>query len=31
MIWNVLDNALDASAEWLQLELTREGDSLTPR
>jgi two-component system sensor histidine kinase RegB len=29
MIWNVLDNALEASPKWLQLEVTREGDSLT--
>lgn len=29
MIWNVLDNALEASPQWLRLEATREGDSLT--
>jgi two-component system sensor histidine kinase RegB len=29
MIWNVLDNALEASPHWLHLEATREGDSLT--
>jgi two-component system sensor histidine kinase RegB len=29
MIWNVLDNALEASPDWVQLEATREGDSLT--
>jgi two-component system sensor histidine kinase RegB len=29
MIWNVLDNALEASPQWLQLEVTRDGDSLT--
>jgi two-component system sensor histidine kinase RegB len=29
MIWNVLDNALEASPHWLHLEATLEGDSLT--
>jgi two-component system sensor histidine kinase RegB len=28
MIWNVLDNAFEASPDWLSLEATREGDSL---
>ena len=29
MIWNVLDNALEASPHWLRLEAIRDGDSLT--
>lgn len=29
MIWNVLDNALEASPQWLHLEARREDDSLT--
>ncbi|HEU4375869.1 MAG TPA: ATP-binding protein [Telluria sp.] len=29
MIWNVLDNALEASPQWLHLEAKREDDSLT--
>jgi two-component system sensor histidine kinase RegB len=29
MIWNVLDNALEASPQWLQLEASCDGDSLT--
>ena len=29
MIWNVLDNALEASPAWMRLEATRDGDSLT--
>jgi two-component system sensor histidine kinase RegB len=28
MIWNVLDNALEASPQWLRMEASREGDSL---
>jgi len=28
MIWNVLDNALEASPHWLRLEATLEGDAL---
>ncbi|HZX25780.1 MAG TPA: ATP-binding protein [Telluria sp.] len=28
MIWNVLDNAFDASPEWLRFEARREGDKL---
>ena len=29
MLWNVLDNALEASPQWLRMEATREGDVLT--
>lgn len=29
MIWNVLDNALEASPHWLHLEASRDADSLT--
>jgi two-component system sensor histidine kinase RegB len=29
MIWNVLDNALEASPQWLKLEVTCDDDSLT--
>lgn len=29
MIWNVLDNALEASPQWLHLEARRDDDSLT--
>ncbi len=29
MIWNVLDNALEASPQWVHLDATRDGDSLT--
>jgi two-component system sensor histidine kinase RegB len=29
MIWNVLDNALEASPHWVHLDVTRDGDSLT--
>ena len=29
MIWNVLDNALEASPQWLHLEVRRDDDSLT--
>jgi two-component system sensor histidine kinase RegB len=29
MIWNVLDNALEASPHWLHLEASRDGDALT--
>ncbi|MDL2353904.1 MAG: ATP-binding protein [Pseudomonadota bacterium] len=29
MIWNVLDNALEASPQWLSLVVTRSGDALT--
>lgn len=28
MIWNVLDNALEASPQWLRLEARRDGDAL---
>jgi two-component system sensor histidine kinase RegB len=28
MIWNVLDNALEASPQWLRMEAKREGDAL---
>lgn len=29
MLWNVLDNALEASPHWLRMEATREGKMLT--